>query len=99
MKKIICILVLSFLFVSSAYAVWVRGYTRRDGTYVRGHYRSSPNRSRSDNYGPSQTSLDRINPWRRDYDSDGIPNMYDSDDDNDGVIDDYDSSQYNSNRW
>lgn len=29
---------------------YVRGYTRRDGTYVQPHYRSSPNRSTLDNY-------------------------------------------------
>jgi hypothetical protein len=29
----------------------VRGYTRRDGTYVAPHYRSSPNQYRFDNYG------------------------------------------------
>jgi hypothetical protein len=28
----------------------VRGYTRKDGTYVAPHYRSSPNSSKSDNY-------------------------------------------------
>lgn len=44
-----CFLVLAFLAEAGA-QVRVRGYTRKDGTYVAPHYRSSPNRSRSDNY-------------------------------------------------
>ena len=31
----------------------VRGYTRKDGTYVEGHTRSSPSRFKSDNYSAS----------------------------------------------
>lgn len=30
--------------------VYVDGYTRSDGTYVQGHYRSSPNSTTYDNY-------------------------------------------------
>lgn len=41
----------SFAAVSDAAAqVAVRGYTRRDGTYVAPHYRSSPNGTTADNY-------------------------------------------------
>lgn len=40
---------LSFPSVGEA-AVWVNGYTRSDGTYVRGHYRSEPNGLKYDNY-------------------------------------------------
>jgi len=29
---------------------YVRGYTRKDGTYVAPHYRTSPNRTQRDNY-------------------------------------------------
>lgn len=53
MKAIAVLLALcAMLFVSVAEArgVRVRGYTRKDGTYVAPHYRSSPNTSRSDNY-------------------------------------------------
>lgn len=28
----------------------VKGYTRKDGTYVQPHYRSAPNNTRNDNY-------------------------------------------------
>lgn len=31
--------------------VYVNGYTRSDGTYVRSHYRSAPDSSTSNNYG------------------------------------------------
>ena len=30
--------------------VYVKGYHRSDGTYVEGHYRSTPNKSKADNY-------------------------------------------------
>ncbi len=50
MKKILLILV-SMLFVSGAFAdTYVNGYYRSDGTYVKPHYRSSPNSSYNDNY-------------------------------------------------
>ena len=29
---------------------WVKGYTRSDGTYIQGHWRSSPNQYRYDNF-------------------------------------------------
>lgn len=47
-------LVLAFIIfalpASSFAAVWVNGYYRSDGTYVRGHYRSEPNGLKYDNY-------------------------------------------------
>ena len=52
-------LVLIFVFSSIAYAGWVRGYTRKDGTYVQGHYRSNPNPTVKDNY----SYKDNINPY------------------------------------
>jgi len=74
--------------------VFVKGYYRRDGTYVRPHIRSSPNRYKWDNYGPSKNSFELMNPQARDYDNDGIPNYLDYDDDNDGLYDDNDLNQY-----
>jgi len=38
---------------------YVNGYTKRDGTYVQGHYRSSPNSKRYDNY----SSRGNTNPY------------------------------------
>jgi len=44
-------LLLLVLLAQSALAqVWVNGYTRRDGKYVQGHYRSNPNSTVRDNY-------------------------------------------------
>ena len=46
------VLVLSVvLFCISAFAgEWVNGYTKSNGTYVKGYYRSSPNSTVTDNY-------------------------------------------------
>jgi hypothetical protein len=100
--RLFCVFISTLLFLLTSILaiagdVYVGGYYRKDGTYVRPHIRSSPNSSRSDNYGPSQNSDQLMNPRSRDYDSDGIPNYMDRDDDNDGIRDDYDSSQYG--RW
>lgn len=103
MKKILLVIGLFFLLVSFCYAgdVSVKGYYRKDGTYVRPHHRSSPDGDVSNNYGrasyqqrqqyQSYTTLPSQN---NDYDNDGVTNRYDKDDDNDGLYDNYDSSQY-----
>src|SRR5688500_7685074 len=52
----------AILVVFSASAVaqtYVRPHVRSNGTYVEGHYRSSPNNTRIDNYG----SQGNINPY------------------------------------
>ena len=51
--------------------VHVKGYYRKDGTYVRPHIRSSPGGIRSNNYGPSRSDHELMNPRSRDYDRDG----------------------------
>jgi len=97
MKKLTALIVLGLFLTAiggDAYAGWVNGYYRNDGTYVRGHYRSNPDRFKWNNYGPSKNDPELINPYSRDYDRDGIPNYLDMDDDNDGRWDDYDSNQY-----
>jgi len=43
--------------------VYVQGYTKNDGTYVQGHYRSSPNGTTSDNY----STKGNINPYTGEY--------------------------------
>lgn len=97
MKKL-CLMLLAVLLALpvSAFArdVHVRGYTRKDGTYVRPHIRSSPDSSKWNNYGPSRSDSELMNPGLRDADGDGTPNNVDSDDDNDGIKDDNDTSQY-----
>lgn len=81
--------------------VYVKGYYRKDGTYVRPHYRSSPDSTKSNNYGKASNSqrqewsgLSELPSYKNDYDGDGITNKNDSDDDNDGIGDDYDSNQW-----
>ena len=102
-KSLIFVISLMFL-VSSVVCVLardvrVRGYYRKDGTYVRPHVRSSPDGIRSNDYGPSRNSWELTNPRSRDYDRDGVPNYLDSDSDNDGFSDDYDRSPYSPHRW
>lgn len=94
MKRIIMAIVIVLVTASMSFAGWVNGYYRKDGTYVRGHYRSNPDGYKWNNYGPSRNESDRYNPYGRDYDNDGSPNYLDRDDDNDGYMDDYDDSQY-----
>ena len=50
----------------------VRGYTRKDGTYVAPHVRSSPNQNRFDNY----SSQGNTNPYtgQRGYDRNEFSN-------------------------
>jgi hypothetical protein len=47
MKKLLFAVLLSGYAFADTY---VDGYVRQDGTYVQGHYRSSPNNTTSDNY-------------------------------------------------
>ena len=72
-------ILLVFSFISSAFAAWVSGYTRSDGTYVSCYYRSSPNSTVRDNYsykgnlnpytGKSGTSYYRTSPTSGYYNS------------------------------
>lgn len=101
--RILCFLILAISFSVESYAqVHVKGYTRKDGTYVAPHIRSSPDAYKWNNYGPSSSSPNYLGkghvtaPSTRDYDGDGVANMFDYDDDNDGINDDFDASQFGS---
>ncbi len=96
MKKVLLVMCLILLLspVVQAKDVYVHGYSRSDGTYVQPYIRSSPDTSRENNYGPSQSEGENLNPRIRDNDGDGIPNYKDKDDDNDGVPDNKDKTQY-----
>lgn len=60
MKKIVlALLAAAFVAPSLSAQVYVNGYTRSDGTYVAGHYRSSPNSTTSDNY----STRGNVNPY------------------------------------
>jgi hypothetical protein len=48
------------LLASAAMAdTWVNGYTRKDGTYVPGHWRTDPNGTKDDNY----STEGNVNPY------------------------------------
>ena len=90
----ILLLIISSTTFSLAKDVHVKGYYRKDGTYVRPHVRSSPDSYKWNNYGPSKSSNELMNPTSRDSDKDGIPNYLDKDDNNNGIFDDSDRKQY-----
>jgi hypothetical protein len=73
MKKAILLavaLVITWLSVADA-QVWVRPYTRKDGTHVEGHYRSRPDSNPYNNYSfPGNT-----NPYTG-REATGDPNRY-----------------------
>jgi hypothetical protein len=49
--KMILAVVLFLSFATLLFAdTYVKGYTRKDGTYVQPHYRSNPNSTVTDNY-------------------------------------------------
>jgi hypothetical protein len=50
MKKMFLAISLMFLLCSSAFAGYVSGYYRSNGTYVNGYQRSEPNYTVRDNY-------------------------------------------------
>ena len=93
MKKItVFLMVCVFLFSTSlvfAEGLYVKGYYRSDGTYVRPHVRYLPNQFKYDNNEPSKNTYESTNPSARDNDGDGIANMYD----HGGRLDDNNSSQ------
>lgn len=107
MKKILLVFVaILFCFLTvHAKDVQVKGYYRKDGTYVRPHHRSSPDGIMSNNYGRASykqrqqyENYSVIPSYNNDYDDDGIANHYDYDDDNDNIMDEYDSNQYGRNK-
>ena len=64
MKSLLTLVLAAFTFAliaSTAIAgdVFVKGYTKRDGTYVQPHYRSSPNSTKLDNF----STRGNVNPY------------------------------------
>lgn len=58
--KFLFAIIISLTVVSSVYAdVWVDGYYRKDGTYVRGHYRSDPDGNFENNW----STKGNVNPY------------------------------------
>lgn len=98
MKKIISVIIIIVFILAPVFLfardIYIKGYYRKDGIYVRPHIRSSPDKYKWNNYGPSQNSYQLMHPRTRDYANDGIPNFRDLDSDNDGIWDDSDSNPY-----
>lgn len=73
--------------------VYVNGYTRSDGTYVAGHYRSSPNSTKLDNYStkgninPYTGEVGTVNPYPNTYSAPSWTPPKSSYDDDDGYYD------------
>lgn len=65
MKNTILLLLLSLIFCSESIGqvntntVWVNGYTKSNGTYVQGHYRTAPNKTINDNF----STFPNVNPY------------------------------------
>lgn len=97
MKKIVIIGAVALLSIgfNNAFAdKWVKGYTKKDGTYVGGYMRSSPDKhrynnrnsqsrggSQRDEYSSGWGATNKSNPsykWR-DNDNDGVNNAFDRD--------------------
>lgn len=98
MIGVLALLGAGMAFEAYAKDVYVRGYYRKNGTYVQPYVRSSPDSSLSNNYGPSTGNaglgLYSSSPQSRDYDGDGTPNYLDNDDNNNGIYDNQDADQY-----
>lgn len=58
MRKILFFLILALVSFGLC-DVWVNGYTKSDGTYVPGHYRSDPDGDKSNNW----TTKGNANPY------------------------------------
>lgn len=75
-------LILILIFSASAFAkdVYVRSYTKKDGTVVDAHHRTSPNTTKSDNW----STKGNTNPYtgkEGKLDSDDYSKQYDSSND------------------
>ena len=59
MRKLIAAMMIASIAVPATAQVQVRGYTKKDGTYVAPHVRSTPNSSTSDNW----STQGNVNPY------------------------------------
>lgn len=63
MKKVFLLFVFLFAAANTFSQVYVSGYTKSNGTYVKPYYRTSPNHTRNDNY----STKGNINPYTGEY--------------------------------
>lgn len=98
MKKMILLLLLAS--ASAQAGGYVQGYTRRDGTYVPGYYRSVPNANRFDNYssrtygGSQRDEFSSVPAYNQ-----SNPAYNFGDNDNDGLSNGIDRTPENAYRW
>lgn len=59
LKRLLFVVCLFCLVGVDALAVHVKGYTRKDGTYVQPHERTAPNKTKNDNY----STRGNVNPY------------------------------------
>lgn len=74
MSKFIALLVALIVFANISFvdakSFKVKGYTKKNGTYVQPYYKSSPNRTKIDNfstkgnYNPYSGKTGKVNIWR-----------------------------------
>lgn len=78
MKRSIFALSLALVCATAVADEYVRGYTKKDGTYVEPHHRSSPNSRRDDNYS-SQGNQNPYTGQRGQVKDDNNPSSYNQD--------------------
>lgn len=70
MKAMLFVLLSAFFCILLAQQmIWVNGYYRSDGTYVEGHYRTTPDNSTYNNYGGEYNKPSRSTTTYDDYNS------------------------------
>lgn len=84
MKKVLLVILCALLWVGPALAkdTYVKGYTRKDGTYVQPHYRSAPDGNAYNNY----STKGNVNPYtgkEGTVDPDAVQNDSEKDSQND----------------
>jgi len=100
MKRLIVFLVAGLMAGAAFADSYVDGYTRKDGTYVQGHTKSSPDQYRNNNLGSESRGGNR----RDEYSSSGATNKSNSgyglyDNDRDGVGNSYDRKPESKKSW
>lgn len=80
---------------------WVNGYTKKDGTFVQGHYKSSSDSYRYNNHGAKSQGGAQRDEFSSGF---GATNKRNSswgwhDNDNDGVSNSYDRKPESGSEW
>ncbi|MGB0218786.1 MAG: hypothetical protein ACPGJF_05585 [Sinimarinibacterium flocculans] len=91
MKQLLTALALAIVSTSTFATEYVQGYFRKDGTYVQGHYKSSPNANRYDNLSSQSMGGSKRDEFSRNPAYNKANPMYGAgDNDGDGYLNSYD---------